>query len=142
MEFFEPEDKYKTDEDLKRNTRNRTTAFSIFLVLSVLLLVAVQKDFFSFFAKGKIKESCTYYNTYTRIDDDGIEEGKIKKTLEDHRDVFSKIDGYVDSEIKEISSEKTKKRNYAIYLFLESDSTEIEKIPEFICGHKIVIEKK
>lgn len=142
MDFFEPEDKYKTDKDLEKNTKNKTTALSLFLILTVLLLVIVQRDIFSFSIKSNFKENCDSENTYTRMDHDGLELGKINKTLKDNQEAFSQIEGYIKVEIEKDGFSGQSKRNYSIHLFIEEGSTEAKNFPDFVCGHKLIIEEK
>ena len=141
MEFFEPEESYKTNKGLKANSGNKVTALSLFLILSLLLLFVVQKDIFGFFEKESFKEKCNFENTYTRVDDDGSEIEKIRKALEDNEENLEEIEGFIKAEIKE-NNVVDSKRQYMISLFVKDNLEEIDKIPDFVCGHKVVIENK
>lgn len=141
MEFFEPEEGYKTDKGLKSNSGNKITALTLFLILSLILLFVVQKDIFGFFEKEGFKEKCNFENTYTRVDDDGSEIEKINKALVDNEDNLRKIEGFIKAEVKE-NNIIDSKRQYMIGLFVKDSSEEISKFPDFICGHKVVIENK
>lgn len=141
MEFFEPEEGYKTDKGLKSNSGNKITALTLFLILSLILLFVVQKDIFGFFEKEGFGEKCNFQNTYTRVDDDGSEIEKITKALKDNEGNLKQIEGFIEAEVEE-NNIIDSKRQYMISLFVEKSSEEIDKIPDFICGHKVVIENK
>ena len=141
MDFFEPEDEYKTDKQLRFNFGNKSVALSLFLILSIILLVVVQKDIFGFFDKDYFKEKCDFSNTHTRVDDESLTVEKIKKALSDNEEILNQIEGFIKAEIKRVETINGN-RDYVINVYLKKEAEASSKIPDFICGHKVVTENK
>jgi hypothetical protein len=140
--FFEPEEEYKTDKDLSRNTNTKINFLIILILIFVFFIVLVQQDVIKFFKEDPIKENCFFENSYLiRVDDFELELKKIKKTLNDHLDILKELDGYMDSEIKPIEDPK-EIRKYEIYLVFKKYSKDKKRIPETLCDHKVVTEYK
>jgi hypothetical protein len=141
MDFFEPEDEYKTDKQLRFNFGNKSVALSLFLILSIILLVVVQRDIFGFFDKDYFKEKCDFSSTHIRVDDEGLTFEKIKKALSDNEGTLKQIEGFVKAEVREVETINSN-RDYVISLYLKKEAKVSDKIPDFICGHKVIIENK
>lgn len=138
FKFFEPEDEYKTEKGRRRNIKTKINLMTFLIIFFGILIFAVQQDFVKVFGRGTFKEYCVLNNSYSAGDDKEFQFFKAEKALSDHLGTLRDLDGYLDSKI-EFGSFEDKSNVPIINLLLNKNSTEKERIPEFICGYKVII---
>ncbi len=137
FKFFEPEDEYKTEKRRKYNLNTKINLIFFLIAFFSCLIFAVQKDFIRFFEKNDFKEFCFNNNTYSSEDLIEYQYLKAEKALNDHLLNFKDLDGYLNSEIV-----FNVKQTPEIHLYIDKSSLDKKRLPESICGYKLIIKNE
>lgn len=141
IEFFEPEDKYEIDEGNRRNVKTKIIFFSVVILIGIIFIFAIQKDFLNIFGREPIKESCVYGNTYVRADYEEVKLEKAQRALSDHLESFKDLKGYINAEV--VMEDQIKNHQTPIiYIYLTKSFKREERVPKTLCGHQVVIKNK
>jgi len=141
MKFIEPEEQYKVDKTNSGNVKTRITLLTSLIIFGSLPILAVQMNLFQVYGKEKIDEYCFEDNTYRRTDEDVPMNKKSLKALKDHLETLQELDGFISAgmESKQVGMERKKP---FIKLVFEKKSTDIDRIPETICGFEVILTKE
>jgi len=142
FKFSEPEEEFKTDKSLNKNTKTKVNFLLTLLIILSFFLFLIQSDFVRIFENNSIEENCYSNNNFNyRSDSTDLEIVKIKKALNDNLKGISELKGYLGSEVKD-NPDFNLSRKKAIYIYFKEKSEAQKEIPETLCGHKVVIEEK
>jgi len=138
VEFFEPEDEFKTEKGYKKNTKTKIIFITALLIFGLILIFAVREDFVNIFKAEKIEVVCVYQSTYNRADDDSRKLEKAQKALKDHLATIRELDGFLKASIK--FDENIKDREIPVMnIYFNKISKDKNRIPEILCGYKVEI---
>ena len=136
FQFFEPEDEYKTEKIKRRNLQTKINFFSALAIIGSFFVFSIQKDFIKVFGRESIGETCVFSNTFLSLDDMD-NESKARKALSDHEGNLKELDRYLSSEVVAGDSNGIMD-NFSILVYLDKRSRDKNRVPDNICGYKVI----